>query len=247
MPAPTYSSKAIVLSKEAFGESDYYVQFLTQNYGVISTLAKAAKKSKRRYVGGLDIFCHDQIFLRGDPKERPYLVELSVLNPFTGIRDHLEKVMLGGRMIQWVKKIANVAEPIPRVYSLLGQCLALTEKENNLERLELLWLIFKLKLISELGIKPRVDNCSFCAMELEESDFLFDLNAGGMVCGNCAKSHLLPQFVRIDRTERHFIQKITPFKLSDWSQVDLGSDRIHGLHKVIQEFAMFHTHTTLPL
>ncbi len=71
--------------------------------------------------GGLDIFCHDEIFLRGDPKERPYLVELSVLNSFTGLRDDLEKMLTAGKAIQWVKKLADAATPMPGIYSLLGQ------------------------------------------------------------------------------------------------------------------------------
>src|SRR5580658_6934041 len=94
----TFSSRAIVLSRESFGESDCYVQFYTKNWGLISTLAKAAKKSKRRYVGGLDLFCHDEIFLRGDPKDRPYLLELTVLNSFPLLRDDLEKMLAAGKI-----------------------------------------------------------------------------------------------------------------------------------------------------
>ena len=104
----TYSSKGIVISIENFGESDRYVQFFTKDWGMISVLAKSARKSKRRYVGGLDLFCHDEIFLRGDPKDKPYLNELTVLNSFPKLREQLDKVLLAGKMAQWIKKLAKI-------------------------------------------------------------------------------------------------------------------------------------------
>ena len=49
------SSKGIVLSHEDFGEADRYIQFFTKDWGMITVLARSARKSKRRYVGGLDL------------------------------------------------------------------------------------------------------------------------------------------------------------------------------------------------
>ncbi len=168
-------SKAIVLSTEDFGEADRYVQLLTRNWGVITVLAKSARKSKRRYVGGLDLFCHNEIYIKGDLKERPYLQELSVLNSFQGIRDNLERVLVAGKCVQWIKKLANISSPMPQVYSLLGQVLSLIEKESSSERLELLHLVFKIKLLSQLGLKPRMDSCIKCG-SLEDRHGSFDIS-----------------------------------------------------------------------
>src|SRR4051812_43757292 len=130
MSKATASTRAIVLSRENFGEADQYITFFTLKWGLISVLARSARKSKRRYVGGLDLFCHDEIFVRGNPRERPYLTELVVLNTFLGLRDHLEKLMIAGKVVQWVKRMADATNPLPGVYVLLGQTLALLEKEK---------------------------------------------------------------------------------------------------------------------
>ena len=129
---------------------------------MITVLARSARKSKRRYVGGLDLFCHDEISIRGNPREKPYLNELTVLNSFPGIRESLEKVMLAGKIVMWVKKLANVATPMPAVYSLLGQTLSLIEMEKDESRLDILNLVFKLKLLAVLGLKPRMEACVRC-------------------------------------------------------------------------------------
>lgn len=241
------SSKAIVLSREPFGEADLYVQFLTKKWGVITTLAKSARKSKRRYVGGLDIFCHDEIFLRGVPKERAYLNELVVLNAFTGIRDDLDKVMVAGKAVQWIRKLADIASPMPGVYSLLGQTLSLIEKEGDPVRLELLGLVFKLKLLSQLGLKPRLDACVRCG-QTTPADAVFDMEAGGLLCRACAsKSGSSVERLRLGLDERAFLDVADRFRLTAWDDITFPKDRGHQLSRLVTRFASFHTHVRLPV
>jgi DNA repair protein RecO (recombination protein O) len=241
----SFSSKAIVLSKESFGEADSYIQFFTQRWGMISVLARSAKKSLRRYVGGLDLFCHDEIFIRGDPKDRPYLNELRVLNSFTGIRESLDRVMMAGKVTQWVKKLANAATPQPSVYSLLGQTLALIEKESDERRLELLGLIFRLKLLSQLGLKPHVESCARCADPLTEES-LFDLESGGILCSKCSLTSPLHQFLKLGNPEREFLHHADNFRLSQWSEIHFPRAEAQQLIRLVTQFASYHTHMKLP-
>lgn len=242
------SSKAIVLGRENFGEADQYIQFLTQQWGVITTLARSARKSKRRYVGGLDLFCHDEIFLRGDPKERPYLNELTVLNSFPAIREQLDRVVAAGKAVQWVRKLCPVATPLPVIYSVLGQTLSLVEKEGDPDRLELLCLVFKLKLLSQLGLKPRVDACVRCGDEAAE-DVVFDVASGGVICRKCAHGDReytqMPS--RLPDDERTFLEAADRFRLTAWGTLSFPRDKSGGLTRLITQFASFHTHTRLPV
>src|SRR5580704_12616305 len=100
------SSKAIVLSYENFGEADRYIQFFSREWGMITVLARSARKSRRRYAGGIDLFCHDEISIKGDPRSKPYLNELTVLNSFPILRENLDKLLVAGKLAQWVKKLA---------------------------------------------------------------------------------------------------------------------------------------------
>lgn len=244
------STRGIVLSKEAFGEADLYVQFLTRDWGVVSLLAKSARKSKRRFVGGLDIFCHDEIFVKGDPmKERGLLLELSVLNSFTGIRDHLERALTAGKITHWAKKLSSQAAPNQVVYSLLGQSLALIEKEQNEHRLELLALIFKNKLLAELGLRPRFDECAKCNEEIETSVGtvpLFDISSGGMLCRTCSAKTHFSEYYKVEQDERRFLDYVTEMKFSQIREVSFPSPKINYLSRLLSQFASFHTHIRLP-
>jgi DNA repair protein RecO (recombination protein O) len=244
---PVYSSKGIVLSSEDFGEADKYIQFFTREWGMITVLAKSARKSKRRYVGGLDIFCHDEIFLRGDPRERPYLVELSVLNSFTGIRDSLERMMAGGKIVQWVRKLADVAQPMPLIYSLLGQTLALIEKTDSAERLEVLALLFKIKLLAQIGLKPRFDQCVKCETKDESISYSFDLESGGVLCEGCASRHNQLEYAALDRNTRQFMDVADRFRLTAFDELTVSDESTQYLSRLLTQFASYHTHTRLPV
>lgn len=241
------STRAIVLSKESFGEADCYIQFLTRDWGVISTLAKSAKKSKRRYIGGLDLFCHSEIYIKGDPKEKPYLQELSVLNSFSGLREDLEKVLIAGKFLQWVKKLANITTPIPQVYSLLGQTLALLEKEQNPGRQELLNLVFKLKLLAYLGLKPRTDSCVKCSNEEILGGGIFDFSHGGILCRTCSPIRTLEDPGFISEQEKSLFDVAEDLKLTVWQDLRFPEERLLPLQRLLTQFASYHTQTRLPV
>jgi len=240
-----FSSKAIVLSVEKFGEADCYVRFLTQKWGVVSTLAKSARKSKRRYIGGLDLFCHDEIFLRGDPKDRPYLLELNVINSFPKLRENLDKILIGGKITQWLRKLADVPTPMPQLYSLLGQSLSLIEQESDKERLELLALVFKLKLLSFLGLNPQIEKCTRCEGPLD-SDSLFDFGLGGVICNRCPhnKTH---SSIFLHNHQRVLLKQAEQLKLTTWNDFESQPQSTLFLNQVLTEFASYHTQMRLPI
>jgi DNA repair protein RecO (recombination protein O) len=250
------STRAIVLSRENFGEADRYVRFFTRDWGMLTVLARSARKSQRRYVGGLDIFCHDEIFLRGTPrrggstspphKEKPYLVELTVLNSFIGLRENLERMTTAGKITQWVLKLADAATPMPGVYSLLGQSLSVIERESDADRLELLALLFKLKLLAQLGLKPRVEACVRCGQSSSAEAF-FDVESGGALCTRCVTSSSLLHRRALPESERIFLNHADEFRLTAWPQLRLPLETIRQLTRLTTQFASFHANTRLPL
>jgi len=210
---------------------------------MITVLARSARKSKRRYIGGLDIFCHDEIFIKGDPRGRPYLTELAVLNSFPLLRDNLEKMLAAGKMVQWVRKLADATTPMPAVYSLLGQTLALIEKEDNSERLELMGLVFRLKLLDQLGLKPRVEACVKCG-NAETPEVIFEVESGGVVCRNCSTNAM--DRLALGQEERRFLDLADRFRLTAWPQLQFPLQKTRHLLSLITQFASFHTHLKLP-
>ena len=240
------STRGIVVGRESFGEADQYIQFFTEDYGLVTALARSARKSKRRYVGGLDLFCHDEIFLRGNPSERAYLNELTVLNSFPQLRELLPRLLVAGRVVHWVRKLANVATPMPNIYRLLGQTLTLIEKESDEDRFELLNLLFRIKFLSALGLEPRLNSCIRCENETSEP-FVFDTSAGGMICRACTEGYHVDSTSVIQRIERDFVVGLNKMQLSKWSELRSGLDYADRWNRLLLQFTTFHTHVKLPI
>lgn len=241
-----FTSKALVLSKNPFGEADQYIEFFSERWGRITLLAKSARKSKRRYVGGLDIFCHDEIFVRGDPTKRGYLNELVVLNSFQGLRDRLERLIAAGKLVQWVRKLLSVETPMPATYRLLGQTLALIEKETSESKMELCLLTFRLKLLSQLGLEPRLDACARCDAQTPDTAF-FDLSSGGILCSLCARTSIKENVLLLEEEERGLLKNLLNTRLSSLERVRFPNHKILELSRLVSRFASYHTHVGLPV
>lgn len=235
-------TRAIVLSHEVFGEADRYIQFLTRDWGVISVLAKSARKSKRRYVGGLDLFCHDEINVRGDLSNKGYLIDLLVINSFTELRGDLDKMLLAGRLVQWVRQLSNISTPIPQIYSLLGQTLAVLESQTHSPRFELLGLIFRLKLLAYLGFHPRTESCARC--DRKSMLRMFDCASGGLLCPECKPTS---DHWELENEECAFMTAAKDALLTRFDDVVFSERSASRLIHLTTRFASYHTHLRLPV
>jgi len=238
------TSRAIVLNRKDYGESDLLVQMLSLDWGLLTVSAKAAKKSKRRYVGGLDIFCHNEISIRGEPRELVYLNELTVLNAFLGIREDLNRLTYAGSCVQWIQRLLAPHAPMPEAYYLLGQTLALLEKSQSEIQAEKLSLIFKIKLVSYLGISPEIHACGKCKAE-EAEGFIFDIQAGGILCSNCMPGYKNFTESHLGKEQLFFWREARSLKLSQWETLSLTHGQILQLQQLTTKFTIFHTHTRL--
>jgi recombinational DNA repair protein (RecF pathway) len=155
-------------------------------------------------------------------------------------------MLFAGKIVQWVRKLANVAIPIPTIYRLLGQTLALLEKEEDPQRFELLSLIFRAKLLSQLGLKPRIETCVRCEKVLGGPQF-FDIASGGSICEMCSQGSVTFERPYLGVQEREFLIVADRFKLTSWPSLHFPQEKTSTLIRLLTQFAAYHTHTQLPL
>jgi len=86
-------TRAIVLQTHVLREADLMLVLLSVDFGRISAIARSAKKSRKRFMGGFDVFdCG--LFQLAEPKthEQPYLVEaISKRELWPALREDLFK------------------------------------------------------------------------------------------------------------------------------------------------------------
>jgi len=85
-----FTTRAIVLRRVAFGDFDLIVTLLTLSRGKIAVMAKAAKKSIKRFTGVLEPFALIQaVCSKG--RGMPILQEASLEHPLANIRSDVGK------------------------------------------------------------------------------------------------------------------------------------------------------------
>jgi DNA repair protein RecO (recombination protein O) len=179
-------SEAIVLHAFDYLESSRIVKLVTRDAGMRSAVAKGARKSRRRFGSGLDLFGQGTAFLHTRPGR-----ELDTLSGFEDVRSRAE---LGSDLERFTgaETIAEIVLSLGRdgadeqlFEAVAGALDALAGRSGAAAREATLagaW-----RIVAALGFTPTLDECAECGRALEESEIaLFTHSAGGVLCKRCA-------------------------------------------------------------
>lgn len=156
------------------------VQLLTPELGVVSLLARGARKSARRFGGALDYFCRLEAELRPARHGLGTLVGVELLGAFERVRGDVDRYWLGCHFLEVARWGVREADPAPAVYSLVLAALGALDRGADPASLR---RVFQVQGLRALGYGLMLDACPSC---------LADLAAGSavrgpqVVCRGCA-------------------------------------------------------------
>lgn len=186
-------SEAIVLRTYPLRESDLLVTLFTRLEGKVKGVARAAKKSKRRFGGALEPMTYVRAVY--DERERQELVRLDSC-------EVIESPMSGEVTFARATALAHVAE-------LLDQLMPDREASDAVFRLTLavlaelrgqaLWMpvtYFELWMTRLMGFLPEFAECAVCGRALNGTRAYWHALADGLVCADdkrIASSEMSPE------------------------------------------------------
>ena len=174
---------AIVLITVDYGEADRVVTLLTRGRGRLSAFAAGARKSKRRFAGALEPGTHVRAQLverRGDTWR---LDNVDVVATFHTLRDDLALIARSAYALELCRELTRDLQPHYELYdALLAYLGALDQRKAGPTSL----LKFELDALSMTGFQPRFSPCSMCGGGVGGLRTLFEPDAGGVVCEQCA-------------------------------------------------------------
>jgi DNA repair protein RecO (recombination protein O) len=181
-----FSSPAILIRRVDYGDADLILTFLTLEYGKMSSIAKYAKRSVKRFSGVLELFYVLDIVCTKSKGKLHILKEASVKSPFSRIRSDIEKTAYASYWAQLVYEWMEEGQKEPRIYGLLQKVLDFLDGEVHSP--EVLSIVFQAKFLTIAGIYPSFDQCKKCGLLLEKimgDRLVFHLGKGGLVCEKC--------------------------------------------------------------
>jgi DNA repair protein RecO (recombination protein O) len=182
-----HATSAIVLRAVNYGESDRVVTLFGRSTGRVSALARGARKSQRRFAGGLGLGSVGEVSVR----ERAG-AELLTLESFDVTASHgsfgtdVARMAHAAYVSELVSKLCAPRQVETPVFDWLATFLDLLDAEGaSAERLR----VFELGLLGRLGFGPVVASCAVCGRARGEPvDFRWDPDRGGAVCASCGRS-----------------------------------------------------------
>ena len=183
---PLLVTEAIVLHAFDYLESSRIVKLVTRDAGMRSALAKGARKSRRRFGSGLDLFGQGTAFLHTRPGR-----ELDTLSGFEDVRSRAE---LGSDLERFTgaETIAEIVLSLGRdgadevLFDAVADALDRLSGQTGTNAREAT-LAGAWRIVSAMGFTPTLDECAECGRALEADEIaLFTHSAGGVLCKRCA-------------------------------------------------------------
>jgi DNA repair protein RecO (recombination protein O) len=172
-------SEALILRTYPFQEADLLVTLFTRSDGKIRGVAKAAKRSKRRFGGALELLTY--VVAHWEIKEKQELVRLDSC-------DILASPLVAEMNYPRVVALSYVAE-------VIDQLLPDHEPNDDIFRLALsvvksletgpVWMpltYFDLWVVRLAGLLPDLNRCTACGAGLNSSRAYFHALADGLLC-----------------------------------------------------------------
>jgi DNA repair protein RecO (recombination protein O) len=181
------TTTALVLRLVDYGESDRIVTLYGRASGKVSALARAARRSKRRFGPGLALFALGSATLVERPGAELWRLDgFELLRDFSGLAQDLGRFAHASYAVELIRELCPPHEVHEGIHDLGAWFLgALGEGAPRPELLR----CFELKLLAELGFAPALDRCAACGGgDLDYPGQVFDLRRGGVVCRSCARA-----------------------------------------------------------
>jgi len=176
---PVKQSEAIVLRTYPLHESDLLVTLLTRAEGKVKGVAKAAKKSRRRFGGALEPLTCVRAYW--NDKERQELARLDacdvLISPLSSEVDYSRAVALG-HVAELLDEVLPDREANDAVFRLAWTVLASLEAGS-------IWgpvTYFDLWMVRLMGFLPEMNQCLACGAKLNGHRAFFHAMADGLMC-----------------------------------------------------------------
>ena len=179
------TTRAIILKRVAYGEADWIVTFFSRDHGRMSGMAKAARKSIKRFGSGLEPGAIAQVTFTSHPRsDLVRLEESSVVVSTTKIMGSLERIEAMSKAVRLALSFLRDHHSAVDKFDLLENYLTLVGQTDPQAAMR---YSFELKWLKYAGYEPMLASCVSCGCA-EEGDAGFSFHGGGMVCRDCGQA-----------------------------------------------------------
>lgn len=175
-------TKGIILSQNNMGDYDKMCTLLTPDLGKIGCSAKGARKPKSTLMAGTQLLCFGD-FLIYKGAGTYHINSCEPIEIFYNLRLDIDKLTYASKVAKIVNDVTDENQNTYRVLQLTLNTIYMISESNK--DLDFIFSIFKIRLLSIMGFRPIIGNCSTC--KAKENLRYFSFKDNGLKCENCGK------------------------------------------------------------
>ena len=230
----TVETDALVVRRTPYADADLIVTLFTSKFGKVSAVAASARRSKRRFAGGLEAFHNLTVHLRstrGD--DLMQLTDASITRARHGLATHLLAMQTAGKALNWLRSAFPPKVIEPHAWLLIQNWLDALDDNPPGDRVaaDARLADFGLKLLTVLGWSLELTKCVRCSKPCPPRSLAYvSPDHGGVVCRACGGGGSL-----VDASLR-----LSMAQASTLGSAELDSDRSALALSIVEQALLAH-------
>ncbi|AKM19720.1 MULTISPECIES: DNA repair protein RecO [Geobacillus] len=180
--------EAIVMRTIDYGETNKIVTLFTREWGKVAVMARGAKKPSSRLSAVTQPLAYGHYLIRRS-RGVGVLHQGELIDSMRALREDLFAAAYAAYIVELTDKSTEEQKRNPYLFELLRQTLQYMSEGRDLE---IMALIYEMKMLPVLGIPPVLDRCARCGAT--EGSVSFSVKEAGFLCHRCeeADPHRMP-------------------------------------------------------
>jgi DNA repair protein RecO (recombination protein O) len=177
---------ALVVGRHPLGEADLIVRLFTESSGMLSAMARNARRSNKRFAALEPLHTLRVRVESSSVRELGTLVEAAFERPRIGITTKLVAMEAAGQALRWLKRAAPVRTPEPALWREINRLLDRLDGDIAAADVSACLATTGLRILAATGWAIELERCVRCNKPCpERARAIIDVAAGGIVCRHC--------------------------------------------------------------
>lgn len=220
--------EGIIIHETPFKETSKILKVITKEYGVITLLAKGAKRLKSN-LRSTTTLIHANFNIIYKKDKLSILTEVNPINNFKNIKKDIKKISYTSYILELTEQTLKQNND-KNIYNLLVSALNKIEENYNEQ---IITNIIELKYLYYLGVMPVLDSCVGCQSKTIAT---LSPHQGGYVCRNCMTNDKI-----VTEKTIKLIRLLYYVDINKISKIEVNNNIIEEINDFIKTYYEMHT------
>lgn len=229
----SFRVEAVVLRHRDYGEADRLLTLYTLQMGKLGAIAKGVRKPRSRKAGHLEPFTRVSLQLaRG--RDLMIVTQAETIDAYLFLRADLLLTTYAAYVVELTDRFSYEEGENRALYRSLVNTL---ERLNAAEVPEVVVRYYEMRLLDQVGFRPRLMECANCATTIQPQDQYFSAELGGALCPRCGR--IIKDARPVSMTALKFLRHFQRSNYKDARRANLTPAVSRELEAIMQHYLTY--------